>query len=63
MAVQFKEIVVLPFHIKISVCSRSCAGNATLAEKLKTLDVLAIFQLYPRDSNVRISEKMYCSCK
>ena len=49
MAMQFQGIIALPSHIKISVCSTSCAGNAyyplklSIAENLKTLDILAIF--------------------
>ena len=43
MAMQFQEIIELSSHIKISVRSMSCAGNATTYEKLKTVNILVIF--------------------
>ena len=35
MATQFQEIMALPSHLQISVCSLSCAGNVTSSEKLQ----------------------------
>ena len=32
--IQFQETIALLLHIKISLCSMSCAGNAATSEKL-----------------------------
>ena len=34
----FKEIIVLPLHIRISVCSMSCAGNAETSENCRKIE-------------------------
>ena len=35
MALQFQEIIALPSHVQIAVCSTPCAGNTTSSEKLE----------------------------
>ena len=45
MAMQFQEVIALPLHVKISVCSMCCTGNSISSEteQLKTRYSLAIF--------------------
>ena len=43
-AMQFPEIIALPSHIKISMCSMSCVGMQT-CRKIETLNIVAIFLL------------------
>ena len=61
MAMQFQEIIALPSHVQIFVCSMSCAGSATSFEKLQKYWKLFIapcsrFAIFPHDSNAVISE-------
>ena len=55
MAMQFQEIA-LPSHVKISMCSMSCAGNATSSEKLQKYWKLWIFcQFIYRSANFPVA--------
>ena len=46
MAMQFQEIIALPSHVKISVSSMSCAGNATFSETSQKNRKLLIFRQF-----------------
>ena len=47
IAMQFQEIIALPFLVKNCLCIMSCPGNATSSERLpkilQTLNILAIY--------------------
>ena len=38
MAMQFQEIIALQSQVQITVCSMSCANNATTSEELQNIE-------------------------
>ena len=56
MAMQFQEIIALPSHIQIFVCSMFCAGIATSSAIFLAHRVPGL-QFFPRNGNAIISEK------
>ena len=66
---QFQEIIALPSHVQISVCSMSCASNAASSKRCRNIETLAIYlsanlplhcvavlQVFPRDGKAVIYE-------